>query len=149
MVAVVTPPAPEPVAKAIEPAKKTVAVVKKPVVASSALSPILFQFSSQSLTTTGKAQLEALYNYLNTNKDISIKILGYADTKGTSVKNTDLATRRAIEVKLLLMQKGIDAKRLKAIGRGEKDPVAENTNADNSDNPDGRALNRRVEFETF
>ena len=38
------------------------------------------------------------------------------------------------------------ASRLAAIGYGEADPVASNTNPDGSDNPRGRALNRRVEI---
>ena len=33
-----------------------------------------------------------------------------------------------------------------AVGYGEADPVAANTNPDGSDNPCGRALNRRVEI---
>jgi outer membrane protein OmpA-like peptidoglycan-associated protein len=36
--------------------------------------------------------------------------------------------------------------RLKATGRGESEPVAPNENDDGSDNPEGRARNRRVEF---
>ena len=44
------------------------------------------------------------------------------------------------------MQKGISAKRLKSIGMGEKYPIAPNENPDKSDNPEGRQLNRRVEF---
>ena len=48
-----------------------------------------------------------------------------------------------------LTQKGIDPKRLKAIGFGESKPIAPNENEDGSDNPEGRALNRRTEFKVI
>jgi outer membrane protein OmpA-like peptidoglycan-associated protein len=38
---------------------------------------------------------------------------------------------------------------LVAKGFGESMPVAENTNPDGTDNPDGRQLNRRTEFKVL
>lgn len=35
---------------------------------------------------------------------------------------------------------------MSAEGRGETEPVSENTNPDGSDNPEGRLANRRVEI---
>ena len=46
-----------------------------------------------------------------------------------------------------MIEKGIDPRRLKDAGYGESRPTASNTNEDGSDNPEGRALNRRTEFE--
>ena len=45
-----------------------------------------------------------------------------------------------------MIEKGIDPRGLKDAGR-ESRPIASNTNEDGSDNPEGRALNRRTEFE--
>jgi flagellar motor protein MotB len=45
-----------------------------------------------------------------------------------------------------LINKGIAAERLTAKGYGETKPVARNTNPDGTDNPAGRARNRRTEF---
>jgi outer membrane protein OmpA-like peptidoglycan-associated protein len=45
-----------------------------------------------------------------------------------------------------ILSKGIAAKRIISQGYGETKPVASNTNPDGSDNPEGRQLNRRVEF---
>ena len=47
----------------------------------------------------------------------------------------------------LKLAKGINSRRLKDAGYGESRPIASNTNEDGSDNPEGRALNRRTEFE--
>jgi outer membrane protein OmpA-like peptidoglycan-associated protein len=44
------------------------------------------------------------------------------------------------------MSKGIDKKRVEAKGYGESAPIAPNTNPDGSDNPAGRAKNRRTSF---
>ena len=45
-----------------------------------------------------------------------------------------------------LIKKGISRERLVAKGYGETNPIAQNENHDGSDNPDGRAKNRRTEF---
>jgi OmpA-OmpF porin, OOP family len=46
-----------------------------------------------------------------------------------------------------LTSNGIDASRLVGPnGYGESRPIAPNTNPDGSDNPEGRALNRRTEL---
>ena len=46
-----------------------------------------------------------------------------------------------------LVSKGINTGRLGSAGFGETRFVAINKNSDGSDNPEGRKLNRRVEFE--
>jgi outer membrane protein OmpA-like peptidoglycan-associated protein len=57
-----------------------------------------------------------------------------------------LAKKRAASAVQYLVSKGIDSKRLSATSNGESMPVALNENPDGSDRPDGRKLNRRVEF---
>jgi len=44
---------------------------------------------------------------------------------------------------------GIDAKRLTVKGLGETNFAAVNKNPDGTDNPEGRRLNRRIEFEIW
>ena len=51
------------------------------------------------------------------------------------------------EIKSQLNKKGISNSRMVTVGLGESKPKASNTNSDGSDNPEGRQLNRRVEFE--
>jgi outer membrane protein OmpA-like peptidoglycan-associated protein len=51
-----------------------------------------------------------------------------------------LSLKRADEVKLWLVKRGIDALRITTFGYGEMNPIADN------DTPEGRKKNRRIEF---
>ncbi len=107
---------------------------------------ILFDFSKSDLTNEAIMDIEVVFNYLNENKNTSLEIIGYTDSKGLDLFNTILSKKRASEIMHYLIKKGIDSKRLRSIGRGESQPVVLNENADGTDNPEGRKQNRRVEF---
>ena len=80
------------------------------------------------------------------NSDVIIR--GYTDSKGADEYNNRLSLRRAEAVRDKLVEFGLEPGRiLKTEGMGEKNPVAPNVNSDGSDNPAGRALNRRIELE--
>ena len=80
------------------------------------------------------------------NPDIIVEIQSHTDSRGSDSYNQDLSQRRAESVVEYLKSKGINANRLVAKGYGESKPIAANTHADNSDNPEGRAKNRRTDF---
>ena len=65
---------------------------------------------------------------------------------GTDDYNMALSQARAQSCVNYLISKGISRKRMVAKGFGMRQPVAPNKNADGTDNPNGRALNRRTEF---
>ena len=109
-------------------------------------SPILFDFAKSLLKTDAATELEKIYKYLSENKDISLEIYGHTDAKGTEQYNMNLSATRAQSVKAYFTNKGVSYKRVKAIGKGETQPIAPNENPDKTDNPEGRELNRRVEF---
>ncbi len=69
-----------------------------------------------------------------------VRVEGYTDNNGEERYNTDLSYRRARAVVEYLVSRGVPRNRLDYVGYGERNPVAPN------DTPDGRALNRRVEF---
>ncbi len=70
----------------------------------------------------------------------SIRIEGHTDSRGGSADNLDLSQRRADSVKRYLMEQGVEADRLEAVGYGEERPLdARNT-------PSAWAKNRRVDF---
>lgn len=70
----------------------------------------------------------------------TLKVQGHTDSVGPDTYNRQLSERRAVAVKTFLLSKGLPNERILSEGRGEAEPVAENTSAE------GRALNRRVEL---
>ena len=83
---------------------------------------------------------------MQNNPQIIVEISSHTDSKGNDNYNMKLSQRRAESVVNYLVSKGIKAERLKAKGYGESKPVAPNEKPDGSDNPEGRALNRRTDF---
>lgn len=119
-------------------------IPKQPIV----LEGILYDFDSANLTVSAKESLDTgLYPIMIENPQIIIELSSHTDSKGSDAYNLKLSDERAQSVVKYMIEKGIMAKRLKAKGYGETKPIAPNTNEDGSDNPEGRALNRRTEFE--
>ncbi len=119
-------------------------IPKKPIV----LEGILYDFDSANLTASAKVSLDTgLYPIMMDNPQIIIELSSHTDSKGSDAYNLKLSEGRAKSVVDYMISKGIMAKRLVAKGYGETRPIASNTFEDGSDNPDGRALNRRTEFE--
>ena len=79
-------------------------------------------------------------------QELRIEVVGHTDSKGSDTYNMGLSRRRAEKVVEFLIQIGVDKKRITSSGAGETEPVARNTNPNGSDSPEGRKLNRRVEF---
>jgi OOP family OmpA-OmpF porin len=77
---------------------------------------------------------------LKDNPHLHLTIEGHTDNTGTIPANQVLSENRAGAVMNYLLQAGIDATRLQAIGYGQQQPIADNTT------PEGRAANRRVEL---
>ena len=101
---------------------------------------VLFATDKSELLTSASSRLDEVAEALKAQPDRSITVLGFTDSTGTLEHNQDLSERRAKSVRAYLIGRGVDAARLTAIGKGPKDPVAENSS------PEGRANNRRVEI---
>ena len=82
---------------------------------------------------------------INNAKVPTAHIYGHTDSISDEAFNLQLSQERADAVSAELKKDGVSAI-LDATGYGESKPVAPNENADGSDNPAGRALNRRVEI---
>lgn len=106
-----------------------------------------YEFDKAELTEASKTTIDnTIYKMLITNPTIIIELGAHTDSKGTDGYNKKLSQRRAESIVNYLIKKGIPRKRLKAKGYGETKPVANNENPDGTDNPEGRAKNRRTEF---
>ncbi len=77
------------------------------------------------------------------NPDIKVEVQGHTDNIGSEGSNQKLSERRADVVKNYLIARGVKADRIKTVGYGEKNPIADNKTAD------GRAMNRRIEFKVI
>jgi len=77
---------------------------------------------------------------------VNVVIEGHTDSIGSDAYNQRLSERRAKAVFNYFLKKGISADRMKTVGYGESRPKASNTKPNGKDNPEGRAINRRVEL---
>jgi peptidoglycan-associated lipoprotein len=111
------------------------------------LKNINFGLDSFNINPIAAKELDKLVDLLNDNEDISkMELSSHTDSIASADYNQSLSQRRAQSTVDYLVKKGIARTRLVARGYGESKPVARNTNRDGSDNPDGRARNRRTEF---
>ncbi len=108
---------------------------------------IYYQYNSSQLKSESKAIIDStLLKLMLEFNDLIVEIISHTDSKGSSRFNKKLSLERAKNVVGYLVEKGIDLSRLKATGEGESTPIAPNELPDGTDNPKGRALNRRTEF---
>ncbi len=84
--------------------------------------------------------LNQVAGVLKSNPEIKVVIEGHTDSVGPADHNLRLSDARANAVREALIERGIDAARMEAIGYGESKPIASNKTRK------GRAANRRVEF---
>lgn len=104
---------------------------------------IYFEYASAVVNDSSKQSLDSLARVLKSNPDLRIEIACHTDSIGNDVFNQRLSERRAAAVREQLRLRGIGEDRMISRGYGESRPVAPNSNTDGTDNPEGRALNRR------
>ena len=107
------------------------------------LRGVNFENNKTDLTFDSYAALDSVYESLVQWSEIKIEVSGHTDAVGNAAANLDLSQRRAQEVCNYMVRRGIDSSRLRAVGKGKTEPMADNKTAA------GRALNRRVEIKRF
>ena len=106
---------------------------------------VLFDYDKATLKPAAEEALKQLAVDLSQFPESKVTIEGYTDSKGTTAVNLQLSRERASAVRDWLIKNGnITAANITAKGFGEENPVAPNKMPDGSDNPAGRAFNRRV-----
>jgi outer membrane protein OmpA-like peptidoglycan-associated protein len=123
---------------------RTIELRKLNVGTSSILRNIYFDYDRASFKTESYSDLNKLESMLRQNSQIKVEISGHTDNYGHWQYNRTLSQKRAEAVKDFLTKKGIDSRRIKAVGYGESKPLATNDDED-----EGRELNRRVEFKVL
>jgi len=110
----------------------------------SILRNIYFDFDKATFQQESYNELNKLERMMQQNPMMRVEIAGHTDNIGTAAYNLTLSKRRAEAVKDFLTKKGIDARRITAVGFGKSRPLASN-----DDEEEGRELNRRVEFKVI
>ena len=105
------------------------------------IGDIQFATNSAEINRTSLLMLELFAAYLTRNDAIGVHIKGHTDDRGRPEDNQDLSERRAEQVAEALEQFGVPSSRLTHAGFGQSQPIASNETAE------GRAANRRTEFE--
>lgn len=108
---------------------------------------VLFDFDKATIRPDAAEALRQTLTVIRYYKDAPIRIEGHTDSKGSEAYNQTLSEQRSQSVQQWLVSAGnVSASRLTTRGFGKLKPRAQNTQADGSDDPAGRQLNRRVEI---
>ena len=99
-----------------------------------------FAYDSTDLTPGSMAKVIRIASQLKKQPEVTLRIYTYTDNVGSKRFNRKLSRARAVAVNNLLQEKDISENRIRAYGKGEDEPIAENNTEE------GRAINRRGEF---
>ena len=107
-----------------------------------------FNFDKSYLTNKSRVTLDSNIYKLGVHRNAYIIVKGHTDAMGSNKYNEKLSERRSASVMKYLIAHGVPKNRIVEVQNfGETTPAAPNTNANGTDNPNGRKLNRRVEFQ--
>ena len=104
------------------------------------LEKIFFEFDKANIQEVSKPQLNELVEYLKSNENYHLEIMGHTDSKGGEAYNLELSQERANSIKEFLVKNGIEDFRISPIGLGSTSPILANISEEN------RQINRRVEI---
>lgn len=105
------------------------------------LNNIFFDYNKYELKEKSKAELNELVQFMKENPEVKGEISGHTDNIGDAQANITLSLNRAKYVYTYLIEAGVSKERLSYKGYGASRPDASN------DTEEGRAKNRRIEFE--
>ncbi len=105
------------------------------------LKNIFFELDSYELKHESYVELNKAFDFLKKNSSMKIEIGGHTDNSGTKKHNEELSSNRAQTVFNYFISKGIEKKRLSYKGYADNVPISDNSTKE------GRAKNRRTEFQ--
>ncbi len=104
------------------------------------LGDVLFDTAQATLKPGAGGTLDRLAQFMRDYPDRQVMIEGHTDARGSDDYNRDLSERRADAVRDALVERNIEAQRVRSMGLGEAYPVASN------ESDAGMQQNRRVEI---
>lgn len=108
---------------------------------------IAFGTSGLALDDAGKQAVDALLAQQVAVSGGPIILRGSTDSRGTDGDNLVASRKRAEAVRAYMIERGVAPERITLVALGETRPIAPNAMLDGSDDPEGRAKNRRVDVE--
>ena len=103
---------------------------------------IYFAYDRSDITAEGRSKIRTLAKVINDN-NLSVRIEGHCDERGTREYNLALGERRALEVRDFLVVKGVSGKKIRVVSFGEEKPLK------SASNEKAWAENRRVEISLY
>jgi outer membrane protein OmpA-like peptidoglycan-associated protein len=104
------------------------------------LENVYFNNDKHDLLPQSISSLNRLRKLLEQHPSMRIQIIGHTSSVGGYEHNVELSRKRAKQVRNYLIISGIDKSRLRSLGRGPDEPIADNATVE------GQSLNRRVEI---
>jgi len=101
---------------------------------------IYFRSGSARLDPASRPVLANVVDVVTKCPTLKVQVAGHTDGDGSEVENQSLSERRAGSVRDFIVQAGVQAGRVAAVGYGESRPIVANDTAKN------KSLNRRIEF---
>jgi outer membrane protein OmpA-like peptidoglycan-associated protein len=120
--------------------KSDIVAGKKSTGKSISFEEILFDYNSYELLPEAETHLSEVLEALNEVSGLTLHIVGHTSNEGRESVNNRLSRKRAEAIMDYLVSKGINQKRLSAEGKGDNEPVADNSTEE------GKKKNRRIEF---
>ena len=100
---------------------------------------LYFDIASTEVTPDSQPILEALFAEVAQRQAVEVQVTGHTDRVGTDATNDRLSLERAQAVREMLIQRGLKTSFIRAVGRGEREPLIPTPD----EQPEPR--NRRVE----
>jgi outer membrane protein OmpA-like peptidoglycan-associated protein len=100
---------------------------------------LYFETNSTEVTASSRASLDTLFAEVAKRQAVEVQVTGHTDRVGGVADNDRLSLQRAEAVRSMLIQRGIKATFVRAVGRGEREPLVPTAD----EVPEAR--NRRVE----
>mgnify|MGYP003685018953 CR=1 FL=1 len=86
---------------------------------------IYYEYNKATLNTDAKKDLNKLVEYLKLHKSLKVQLSSHTDSRGGNEFNMKLSQKRSNVAVAYVVSKGIDKKRIKAVGYGEEKLVNE------------------------
>ncbi len=107
---------------------------------------VYFDFDKYNIRADKQPVVDDVAAKMSSDPNLRVTLDGHCDAIGSEEYNLSLGERRSTSVQRGLEEKGVATDRMTTKSWGEERPAAPNTNPDGSDNPEGRAKNRRCEI---